>query len=217
MKIISYTQVKSKIIRLRNCNVILDSDVAGLYGVETKRVNEAIKRNSEKFPDGYLMNLTSNEWLQLKSQNATSIDEGKKIKPSHSRLIDLKAGEWKELKSTSKSQIATSIGKGGKVKLPTAFTERGLYMLATILKSPQAVATTIAIIDAFAELKNLAESVQRFSATKNNLQKVEILESGSAIVADLLGNELLFNQDEVSFKIKLPFFEMTRKITKIKK
>ncbi len=59
-----------------------------------------------------------------------------------------------------KSQIVTSINKGGKVKLPTAFTERGLYMLATILKSPKAINTTISIIDAFAQIKELTLTIK---------------------------------------------------------
>ena len=102
MQVIKYDQVKEKIIELREQQVILDSDVAGLYGVETKRINEAVRNNPDKFPDGYLFELAKEEWELLKSKFSTSI-------------------------------------KGGKVKLPTAFTEKGLYMLATILKSPKAV------------------------------------------------------------------------------
>ncbi len=96
MQIIKYEQVQEKIVEIRNQQVIIDADVAELYGMETKRINEAVKNNPEKFPDGYLIELTQNEWDPLKSKFSTSM-------------------------------------KGGKVKLPTAFTERGLYMLATIL------------------------------------------------------------------------------------
>src|ERR1700677_4665880 len=116
VNLITYDQVKNKILLVRDHNVIIDSDVAELYGVETKRINEAVSRNLDKFPSGYLFELTAEEWASMKSQFATSI-------------------------------------KGGKVKLPTVFTERGLYMLATILKSPQAIQTTIAIINTFAKLK----------------------------------------------------------------
>lgn len=72
VKLITYDQVKAKIIEIRNQKVILDMDVAELYGVETKRINEAVRRNSMKFPDGYLIELTSDEWGHLKSQIATS-------------------------------------------------------------------------------------------------------------------------------------------------
>src|SRR3990167_4694183 len=106
--------LKDMIIEIREQSVLLDSDVARLYGVETKRINEAVKNNPDKFPDGYIIELTKNEWDSLKSKFSTST-------------------------------------KGGKVKLPSAFTEKGLYMLATILKSPTATQTTIAIIEAFSK------------------------------------------------------------------
>ena len=85
---------------------MLDSDVAEIYGVETKRINEAVKNNPDRFPDGYLLEMTEEESENLKSKFSTS--------------------SW-----------------GGKRYTPKVFTERGLYMLATILKSEQAVQTTI--------------------------------------------------------------------------
>jgi hypothetical protein len=90
-------------------------------------------------------------------------------------------------------------------------------MLATILKSPRAVGTTIAIIDTFAQLKELTQSVYQFANAKTNEQRVKIFENSTEIIADLLGNELTVSQDETSFKIKLPFFELARKITRVKK
>lgn len=180
MRIVKYDQVADKIIEIRHQKVILDSDVAELYQVETKRINEAVSRNAEKFPTDYLLELTKEEWEPLKSQFATST-------------------------------------KGGKVKLPTAFTERGLYMLATILKSPIAVSTTIAIIDTFAKIKELTQTIYQFSKAKTDEQKVKIFENSTEIIADLLDNELTVSQHETSIKIKLPFLEISRKITKIKK
>jgi len=184
VKLLTYDQVKAKIIEIREQKVILDSDVAELYGVETKTINQAIKRNPIKFPDGFLIELTPKEWETLKSQFVTS-----------------KNGEK----------------RGGKVKLPTAFTERGLYMLATILKSPQAIATTIAIIDTFAKIKELTQAVYQFAKAKTHGQRVKIFENSTSIVADLLDNELTVSQHETSFKITLPFFELSRKITRVKR
>lgn len=180
MKLVTQDQVKSKIIRLRNQNVILDSDVATLYGVETKAINQAVARNKTKFPTGYLLNLNSDEWLLLKSQ------------------------------------FVTSMGKGGRTKLPTAFTERGLYMLATILKSPQAVKTTIAIIDTFSQVKDLVQTVYKMSEASNDENRVAIFNQSTDLISDLLDNSLIVSQHETSFKLKLPFFEVTRKITKVK-
>lgn len=68
MKPITYDQVKSKIIEVRDQKVILDSDVAKLYGVETRTINQAIKRNGDKFPDGYIIELTKPEWEEVRSQ-----------------------------------------------------------------------------------------------------------------------------------------------------
>ena len=108
-------QVEEKIITLRNQQVILDCDVAELYGVETKRINEAVSNNPEKFPEGYIFKLENNEVISLRSKFST-------------------------LKSN---------GRGQHPKYPHKdFTEKGLYMLATILKSPRAVQTTIAKISA---------------------------------------------------------------------
>ena len=98
--IIKYEQVKDRIITLRNEPVLLDADVAALYGVETKRVNEAVKNNPDKFPDGFLMTLTDAE----KQEVVENFDHLQKLKFSPVN--------------------------------PTAFTESGLYMLATILDNP---------------------------------------------------------------------------------
>ena len=92
------TKIQDSILILRGEEVLLDSQVAEFYGIETKQINQSVKRNLDKFPKGYLFKLEKNEWESLKSQNVTSKD------------------------------------KGGKIKLPNAFTEKGLYMLATILK-----------------------------------------------------------------------------------
>lgn len=99
--------VESKIITVRDQQVILDCDVAELYGVETKRINEAVRNNPEKFPKGYVFELDKQEYMMLRSKFSTA-------------------------KISSKSR-----------SLPQVFTEKGLYMLATILKSPLAVQTTI--------------------------------------------------------------------------
>ena len=115
--------VESKIITLRNQQVILDCDVAELYGVQTKRINEAVNNNPEKFPNGYVLRLNEKE----KDELVENFDRFNSQKHSSATL--------------------------------KAFTEKGLYMLATILKSPQAVQTTIAIVEAYAKLRELARVV----------------------------------------------------------
>ncbi|MGD9153553.1 MAG: ORF6N domain-containing protein [Gammaproteobacteria bacterium] len=176
---ITYDQVKSRIIEIRDQKVILDSDVAELYGVETKKINQAVKRNSAKFPVGYIIELTDIEWQNLRSQFVTS---------SH----------------------------GGRTYKPAAFTERGLYMLATILKSTRAINTTIAIINTFAQLKELTQDVYRFARAKTTEDKVKVFENSTEIAAALLNNKLLVSSHEINFKIKLPFLEISRKVTRVK-
>lgn len=101
----------------------MDSDVTNLYGVQTKRVNEAVNNNPEKFPEGYIFELSDKE----KNKLIENFDRFEKQK--HSSVV------------------------------PKAFTEKGLYMLATILKSPKAVETTIAIVEAYAKLKELSRVI----------------------------------------------------------
>ena len=179
MKLVTHDKVKSKIIKIRNQNVLLDSDIAKLYGIETHRLNEAVKRNPKKFPDGYLIELTVEEQKSMISKSAIS----------------------------SKRKLTNA---------PKAYTERGLYMLATILKSPQAINTTIAIIDTFTQFKNLTGAVYKMADAKSDKRKLEIFENSTDLIADLLDNELIVSQKETSFKLKLPFFEVTRKITQVK-
>lgn len=102
--------IKDKIIHIQGKQVILDTDVTRLYGVETKRANEAVKNNPDKFPEGYIIYLSNDEADSLRSKFST-------------------------LKNP---------GHGGHFKYsPKAFTEKALYMITTILKSPKTTETTI--------------------------------------------------------------------------
>jgi len=164
---ITLDDVRDKIITIQNNNVILDSDVAWLYGVETKRVNEAVNNNPDKFPEGY--------------------------------IIRIESGEWKNLKS----KISTSI-RGGKNKLPNAFTEKGLYMLATILKSERATATTISIVEAFAKLRELSNIVSEMVKSPDDTQKqATVMQKSSEILSDMVTKELQTTGTETTFEFNL--------------
>jgi len=132
---ITLNDVQNKIITIQNKNVLLDSDVAWLYGVETKEVNQAVKNNQGKFPEGYIITLQSSEKQEL----IKNFDRFNKLKHS--------------------------------TALPTAFTEKGLYMLATILKSDKATDTTIAIVEAFSKMRELTNMVADLVKSPNDLQK----------------------------------------------
>ena len=171
MKIIKFNTVEEKIITIRDTPVILDSDVAELYGVETREVNQAIKNNPDKFPDGYLIQLNTNEWSNLKSKILIS--------------------NW-----------------GGKRKLPTAITEKGLYMLATILKGERATDTTIDIIEAFAKLRELTRTVAKMTEATEDNQKKTLMQQGGEIIAELLGDDLKTTDTETCLELNFALFKV---------
>ena len=181
MQVIKQDQVQEKIIILRNQRAIIDTDVAELYGVETKRVNEAVKNNPEKFPSSYLFEITNHEKTEL----VENFDRFKKLKHSSAPL------------------------KG--------FTEKGLYMLATILKSPKAVETTLAIIDTFAKVKELGRAVHQIQALPENSPKQRsLMEHTGNLITDLLisENELEVTGTETTYEMNFSIFTIKRTIKK---
>jgi hypothetical protein len=129
--------------------VILDSDIAELYGVETKVLNQAIKRNIERFPSDFMFQISDDELENLRSQIAT-------LKPDDSL----------------RSQIVTLNNKRGQHRkyLPYVFTEQGVAMLSSVLRSPRAVEVNIAIMRTFVQLRSLMQS------NKLLAEKIEKLE-----------------------------------------
>lgn len=124
------TPIKKMIYGIRNKQVMLDSDLAKLYGVETKRINEAIRRNKDKFPERFCFRITSQEYNSLRIQTQ-EMDE-----PLRSQNATLKNGRGQHRKYT-----------------PYVFTEQGVAMLATVLKSNTATKVSIGIMDAFVSMK----------------------------------------------------------------
>ena len=146
---ITLKDVQDKFIVIQNQNVLLDSDVAALYGVETKRINEAVKNNPDKFPEGYVIELTESE----KQEVITNCDN------LRSKFLTANS---KNTNNEGIIEVVEIFDHLGKLKfspvLPKAFTEKGCYMLATILKSEKATDTTFAIIEAFDKLIELKET-----------------------------------------------------------
>ena len=171
MDIIHFNNVEDKIVILRGYHVILDKSVAELYGVETKRVNEAVKNNPDKFPEGYVFELNPDEWANLKSNFSTS--------------------SW-----------------GGTRKVSKAFTEKGLYMLATILKSEQATQTTIAIIEAFAKMRDLSRTVEQLLESSDEFVKESLTQRSGNILSDLIGEGLKTSDTETSIELNLAILKI---------
>ena len=165
--------VEDKMITLRNQQVILDSDVAELYGVQTKEINQAVKNNPGKFPKGYIWELSENE----KSEVVKNFDHLQRLRFSP--------------------------------QLPKAFTERGLYMLATILKGPKAEETTIAIVEAYAKLRELAQVIVEVSQHEDDKAvQQSLMQRGGQLAAELLTDNLPIQSSETSVELNLALFKL---------
>lgn len=184
MQSITYDQVKDKIIEIRNQQIIIDADVAQLYGVKTKHVNEAVKNNPEKFPHDYIIELSIDE----KNELVENFDQFNKLKHS------------------------TGTIKG--------FTEKSLYMLATILKSPKAISTTLAIIDTFSKVRELDRVVKQMAALPENSSKQNaLIKYSGTLLADFIvhDDELKLQNTETTYEINLAIFKVRKTIKKSSK
>lgn len=199
--IISYDDVEKRVLDLRGQKVLLDSDVAELYGVETKRINEAVRNNPVKFPDGYVLSLNSDEWTILKSEI------------SNLSLGDINESDSLRSKiSTLNDQQGSKRGQHSKY-IPTAFTEKGLYMLATILKSPMAVQTTIAIVETFTKLRTLSQTMNQLAVVNDETQQKSLLQKSSKMLGDFLVNNIMeVSEDETSVELDLAIFKVKKTV-----
>jgi len=142
--------IQNKIYEIRGQKVMLDFDLAALYEVETKVFNQAVKRNINRFPSDFMFQLTSAEWEGNWSQFVTTSDTRS---PSESQDID---NQLETSPSNSSQFVTTSKKHRGKTYLPYAFTEHGVTMLASVLRSEKAVNMGIAVVRAFIALKQYA-------------------------------------------------------------
>ena len=176
--------IQNRIYEVRGEKVMLDFDLAQLYEVETRVFNQAIKRNAESFPKDFMFRLTAKEWKNMMSQFVIS-SETEKVGVKSNLISQSVISSW-----------------GGRRKLPYVFTEHGVTMLASVLKSPKARKMNITIVRAFIALKkfvdrnnNVLELVQEL---KERIGEHDIqLKS----IYDALENLLEEKADEKSKKI----------------
>lgn len=167
--------VEALMLQLRGQVVLIDRDVAALYGVETKRVIEAVKNNPEKFPQGYCFSLEKSESQQL----VENFDRFKTMKHSVSNH---------------------------------AFTERGLYMLATILKSPRATQTTLAIIDTFVEVREMARTMEALqNVNDGGSEQQTLLQKTGQILATMVGQNLSTASTETEIELNFAVVKIKHK------
>jgi hypothetical protein len=187
--------VSKKIITIRNQAVLLDSVVAEIYGVETKRVNEAIQNNPDKFPEGYVFQLKANELNDLQSKYLTA----KNTESSDNQELVENFDQFLII-----NPLATHLEKGKhSLMLPKVFTEKGLYMLATILKSPQATKATLEIVEAFAKMRELSRNFAMLSEMEPETITPEIIGKAGSLINDLFFEHLPTTSSETSLEFNL--------------
>lgn len=176
-----FEQVRQRITLLRGYPVILDADVAKLYGVETKRVNEAVRNNPDKFPHEYMFEISKQELADLRSKNSTA-----NISP----------------KSRS---------------LPKAFTEKGLYMLATILKSKQAVEATFAIIETFATVRQLKRELRSLHEETDTHRQQDKMRHFGEMLSNIVMPDLETTETESSLEINFLVGKIKHTVKRVKR
>ena len=198
--IITFEEVQSKLVQIRGQKVLLDYAVAELYGVETQRINEAVRNNPEKFPEGYVLELNNDESSVLRTNLMTkNIPDNQESAFLKSKISTLETGRGKYSKYNYK-----------------AFTERGLYMLATILKSKQAVTTTIAIIEAFAKLRELSRTIGEMTSNPDEYQQKSLMQKSGEIIDDLFGDSLTTNETETEIELNFAVLKLKHTIKRKK-
>jgi len=180
-EVVKLSRVEERIINVRNQPILLDSDVAALYDVQTKEINQAVKNNPQKFPQGYVFELDKKEISDLRSKFLTA--------------------------NLTMSRV-----------LPKAFTKKGCYMLATILKSPKATQTTIDIIEAFDKMQEMSVSIVELMKDHNNEQKQKaMVQKGEELFGDIIGDALDIVGTETSFELNLAAIKIKHTVKRGKK
>ena len=176
--LVTTKEVEACMLPVRGQQVLIDRDVAALYGVETKRINEAVRNNPDKFPEGYIFELTEAETEEVKAIIAKNDDF---------------ADEKFDRKTvSSKTRYA-----------PKAFTDRGLYMLATILKSPRATQTTIAIIDTFAKVKELSRCLSAMKEDTDMETKQSLVQRTGSLLNELIQTDDKDSTENVAMELNM--------------
>lgn len=170
--------LKGMIIEIRGYGVLLDSDVAQIYGVETRDINKAVANNPDKFPAGYIVELSKQEKMEL-------------VENFH---------RFERLKHSTVN--------------PKAFTEKGLYMLATILKSPVAVQATISIIETFTKIRELSRSVKELSTIQDKTQQKALMQRSGELIAKIFDEDLQTSDTETSIELNFAVLKFKHTIKK---
>ena len=187
--VVDINMVKSRMLIVRDQPVLLDRDVAALYGVQTKEINQAVRNNPDKFPEGFLLRLNNDEFSDWKSKILTS-----NLSPAEKNAI-----------------------KMGVRRAPKAFTERGLYMLATVLKGELATKATLAIVNTYAQVRSVKRELLELHKEGDKKKKHALMQHFGETLTDIV----MPDPDEVETEssLELNFFigKIKHTVRKIKK
>ena len=178
---INIQKVEDKIAVIRDVEVIADADVAALYGVETKRVNEAVRNNPDKFPARYMFELSKSELRDLRSKISTTNVSSMNRKPTK------------------------------------VFTERGLYMLATILKSEQARDMTFAIIETFVKVRELKRELLDLHKETDKQKQQSKMQHFGEVLTDIVMPDLQTSETESSLEINFLIGKIKHTVKRVRK
>ncbi|MEQ1814740.1 MAG: ORF6N domain-containing protein [Candidatus Nitrotoga sp.] len=176
--LIRIENLKNLIIEIRGNTVLLDADVAVIYGVETKRINEAVKNNPDRFPLGYVIELNDDD----KDELVENFDRFNRLK--HSSIT------------------------------PKAFTEKGLYMLATILKSQQALQATLSIIETFSKIRELSRNIKELSSIQDKGEQKLLMKKSGELIAEIFDEDLQTSDTETSIELNFAVLKFKHTIKK---
>jgi len=176
--------IEDSVLILRGQAVLLDSDIAEFYGVETKHINQAVRNNPDKFPKGYIIDTNKDELSALRSKILTLETNGR--------------GEYTKYP-------------------PKAFTERGLYMLATILKSEQATAVTIQIIETFATIREAGRAMHEMALADDQPTKQKWGKKASTLVGGILHDSLPVETVETEISFNFAVVKVKQTVTRGKR
>ena len=178
MNVVRIEDIQNLIVELQGRQVLIDADVAKLYGVETREINQATSNNTEKFPEGYVLELSREEKTEL----IKNFDRFGNLKHSSA--------------------------------MPKAFAEKGLYMLATILKSQKAVETTLVIIETFAKIRELSRTVKALSVVKDDSEQKGLMQRSGELIAQILDDDLETNGTETTIELNFAVLKFKHTVKK---
>lgn len=176
-----YANVIKSIVEINGIPIIADADVAALYGVETRRINEAVKNNPDKFPKDYMFKLAVEDVKLLRSKFPTT-------------------------KISTKSRVATKV-----------FTEKGLYMLATVLKSKQATNVTFAIIETFAKVRELKKGLVDLHKEKDKVRQAKKMHRFSELLSDIVMPDLETTETESTLELNFIIGKIKHTVRRVKR